>query len=205
MEKPISNNRQVSVALSVECWEVIKEFIKSSCQQKGDDWIKWGQEINQFIQSSIGEKVAINPINGIKRIFTSSTDLISVGYDEKTGTLEIQFNNGFIYQYYQVPQAIYISLMKSKTLGIYFYSVIHNAFQFREVGYKLWPGYKKMMYGDNCQYDCGDYNNEDNDPADYGDNVNENYDPANNDLKSILDMDFMSDDEFDTWLEDERD
>ena len=69
--------------------------------------------------------------------------------------------------------------MKAESHGQYFYAVIQGAFQSIKVGYE-----PSRSYGDDGDYDYGD----------------EGYDSR--DLKSDLGMDFMSDDEFDTWLED---
>jgi hypothetical protein len=177
----MSNNQQVTVTLTEEYWKVIMDFIKYSCQLKEDDWIKWGQEINQNIQLSIDKTIGENSIKGIKRTAVSSSTLNSVGYDLLTKTLEIQFNDGSVYQYYQVPQETYVSLMKAESHGKYFYAVIRNEFRYKKVGYEPLQGYRKTVYDHDY-----DYENSGN-------------------LKSILDMDFMSDEEFDTWLEDEAD
>lgn len=40
-----------------------------------------------------------------------SSDLQSVGYDEATCTLEIQFHSGGVYQYSRVSQSVYQGLM----------------------------------------------------------------------------------------------
>ncbi|WP_140132871.1 KTSC domain-containing protein, partial [Vibrio parahaemolyticus] len=51
----------------------------------------------------------------MERIAVSSSNLVSVGYDEGTMTLEVEFNNG-IYQYYDVPLYIYEELMGAASL-----------------------------------------------------------------------------------------
>lgn len=110
-----------------------------------------------------------------------------MGYDVNTKTLEIQFNDSSVYQYYQVPQETYVSLMKAESHGTYFYAMIRNAFQYRKVGYEPLQGYRKTVsnkFNDDSDYDYGD----------------EGYDPR--DLKYDLGLYFMSDDEFDIWLED---
>jgi hypothetical protein len=68
--------------------------------------------------------------------------------------------------------------MKAESHGQYFQAVIRGAFQCRKLGYEPLQGQR---------YD------EDYDYGDEGDDAR--------DLKFILGMD-MSDDEFDTWLED---
>ena len=56
----------------------------------------------------------------MKRIPVKSSDLKSVGYDEKTTLLEVEFNSGKIYQYSRVPKAVYLELMNAQSHGIYF-------------------------------------------------------------------------------------
>lgn len=50
----------------------------------------------------------------------SSSNLRSVGYDEETRILEIEFNLGAIYQYYDVPLLIYQGLINAVSHGVYF-------------------------------------------------------------------------------------
>jgi hypothetical protein len=54
----------------------------------------------------------------------SSSNLASVGYDAQTQTLEIEFLNGSIYQYFNVPEGIYSGLMSASSHGRYFDSYI---------------------------------------------------------------------------------
>jgi hypothetical protein len=56
-----------------------------------------------------------------------SSNLVSVGYDENTSTLEIEFRSG-TYQYFDVPHHIYEELMHSSSIGSYHYQNIKNAF-----------------------------------------------------------------------------
>lgn len=46
-----------------------------------------------------------------------SSNIASIGYDENSTTLEIQFLNNSIYQYFEVPQHIYTELMGSDSQG----------------------------------------------------------------------------------------
>ena len=62
----------------------------------------------------------------------NSSNLISVGYDLKSKTLEIEFKNG-IYQYIGVPIGIYESLMKAQSKGKYFHRFIRGRFPDKKV------------------------------------------------------------------------
>lgn len=61
-----------------------------------------------------------------------SSNLISVGYDENTSTLEIEFRSG-TYQYNDVPRHIYEELMCAGSVGSYHHQNIKNAFEFDRV------------------------------------------------------------------------
>jgi hypothetical protein len=56
----------------------------------------------------------------MNRQAVNSSNLASVGYDAQTQTLEIEFNHGGVYQYYNVPKSIYDGLMNASSHGQYF-------------------------------------------------------------------------------------
>ncbi len=68
-----------------------------------------------------------------KRAPINSTNITSVGYDEKNQLLEIEFRTGRIYRYSSVPPYIYAGLMKSTSHGKYFLTKISNVFAHVEV------------------------------------------------------------------------
>lgn len=71
----------------------------------------------------------------MERIPVESTNLASVGYDPESSTLEIEFRNGGIYQYFGVPQHIYEELINASSKGQYFYHNIRNAaYPYNKVG-----------------------------------------------------------------------
>lgn len=53
----------------------------------------------------------------MERQLVSSTNLHSVGYDQDSSTLEIEFHSGGIYQYINVPVHVYTGLMTSSSKG----------------------------------------------------------------------------------------
>lgn len=54
------------------------------------------------------------------RYNVQSTDIRSVGYDFATATLEIEFLSGGIYQYSNVPEAMFKRLISFPHPGTYF-------------------------------------------------------------------------------------
>lgn len=64
----------------------------------------------------------------------SSSDLSSVGYDSASSTLEIEFKDGSIYQYFAVPPDAYTGLMAALSHGTYFSRHIKNrGYRYRKV------------------------------------------------------------------------
>jgi hypothetical protein len=59
--------------------------------------------------------------------------LRSVGYDEKTKILEIEFQSGLVYQYAGVPAKVYNDLMRSGEIGKYFTDKVRTQFQTKQV------------------------------------------------------------------------
>ena len=64
----------------------------------------------------------------------ASTNLHSVGYDERRETLEVQFLNGRVYQYYGVPASIHEQLMQAASKGQFFNAHIKRSYPFSRVG-----------------------------------------------------------------------
>ncbi|MDE9537282.1 KTSC domain-containing protein [Xenorhabdus bovienii] len=70
----------------------------------------------------------------MNRVPVSSSNLLSVGYDSTTLTLEIAFHNGGIYQYDGVPANVHQGLMSAPSKGKYFHQYIKNVYPYRKVG-----------------------------------------------------------------------
>ncbi|TBX34681.1 KTSC domain-containing protein, partial [Rahnella victoriana] len=64
----------------------------------------------------------------MQRVNVVSSNILSIGYDPNTDTLEIEFLNGGIYEYYNVSQDIHIELMNLSRQTIFsdcnFYSLL---------------------------------------------------------------------------------
>jgi len=68
----------------------------------------------------------------LQRIPVRSSNLVAVGYDPNTSTLEIEFHNG-LYEYYNVPQSIYNGLMAAASHGSYFHQNIKDVFRYKKL------------------------------------------------------------------------
>ena len=58
-----------------------------------------------------------------------SSNVRSIGYDQASNTLEIEFTNAGVYQYLSVPESLYTCLMEANSVGSYFHAHIKKAFQ----------------------------------------------------------------------------
>lgn len=59
--------------------------------------------------------------------------LTSIGYDEKFKTLEVEFNSGGVYQYFDVEKEVYDDLMNAESHGSYFYHNIRDDYDYKRV------------------------------------------------------------------------
>lgn len=69
----------------------------------------------------------------MKRIPVDSSDVVSIGYDASERLLEIEFHEGRVYRYADVPQDIYDHFVKADSYGGYFNSYINGYFRYRRV------------------------------------------------------------------------
>lgn len=67
------------------------------------------------------------------RINVKSSNIQSIGYDPESKLLEIEFRNGSIYQYNNVPLNEHKSLMSASSHGSYFNKNIRNYYQTKRV------------------------------------------------------------------------
>ena len=69
----------------------------------------------------------------MKRTPVQSSNLLSVGYDSDTQTLEIEFRDGGIYQYYGVPEMVYRQLLTATSHGKFFHAHIRDVYHYRKL------------------------------------------------------------------------
>ena len=69
----------------------------------------------------------------MKRIHIESSNIESIGYDADSQTLEINFLNGSIYQYFDVPVNIYDDLIATDSHGKYFATYIKGIYRYSRV------------------------------------------------------------------------
>lgn len=64
----------------------------------------------------------------MERQSVESSNLASVGYSSDSETLEVEFKNGHIYQYFNVPLFMFEQLMQAPSIGQFFNANIRNAY-----------------------------------------------------------------------------
>ncbi|MDO9579555.1 MAG: KTSC domain-containing protein [Bacteroidales bacterium] len=69
----------------------------------------------------------------MKRDPVESSNLASVGYDADNKILEIEFNHGGVYQYFDVPQDVYDELMDADSYGKYFVHNIKDEYEYDRI------------------------------------------------------------------------
>lgn len=70
----------------------------------------------------------------MERYSVASSNIVSIGYDAPSQTLEVEFLNGTIYQYYGVPENVYEQLMQAGSKGRFLHTYIKNAYGYSRVG-----------------------------------------------------------------------
>ncbi len=73
----------------------------------------------------------------MEHISVSSSNIASVGYDAAydaaTCTLQIKFHSGGLYEYYNVPYAVYQGLMNAPSHGKYFHQHIKDVYPYKKL------------------------------------------------------------------------
>lgn len=70
---------------------------------------------------------------GMRRRAVSSSSVTTVGYDDRSRTLEVEYVSGDVYRYFDVPQPTYAGLLAARSIGAYVNTEIKPRFEFAEV------------------------------------------------------------------------
>jgi len=65
----------------------------------------------------------------MKQAKVKSSNIKSIGYDPDAEILEVEFKDGAVYQYEDVPKKLHLKLMKTKSPGKVFYAEIKGKFK----------------------------------------------------------------------------
>lgn len=67
------------------------------------------------------------------RVQVASSTIADIGYDSSTMTLEVGFLNGSVYQYFDVPEAVYQEFMRSDSKGRFLHVHIKDNYRYVKV------------------------------------------------------------------------
>jgi hypothetical protein len=69
----------------------------------------------------------------MERQAVTSSNIASIGYDEATSTLEVEFMHGGVYHYFDVPQREYEGFMSAESHGKYLAANIKGRYRYSKV------------------------------------------------------------------------
>jgi hypothetical protein len=69
----------------------------------------------------------------MKRDPVTSTNIVEIGYDPPSLTLEVMFRNGGVYQYFDIPKQEYESLLGAASIGEYLNRNIKGRYRYARV------------------------------------------------------------------------
>lgn len=70
----------------------------------------------------------------MEMINVDSSNVSAIGYDADNAILKIQFKNGNLYEYYDVPQFEFDGLLNSDSKGNYGHQNIYNKYRQQKIG-----------------------------------------------------------------------
>jgi len=89
-----------------------------------------GQRIVELEKKLQAKTVKSQKVGKMKRTPVESSMLTLVGYDAEQKILELEFNSGKVYHYYDVPLKIYRDMLKAESKGSYFRDQIDGMYRY---------------------------------------------------------------------------
>ena len=62
-----------------------------------------------------------------------SSNVAAVGYDENSHTLQVEFNSGATYQYFDVPEVIFEGMINAASVGQYLNQQVKGIYRYSRV------------------------------------------------------------------------
>jgi KTSC domain len=66
----------------------------------------------------------------MRRTHVDSSAVSSVGYDERSSVLEVEFSSGDVYDYYEVPPTVYKDLLRAPSIGSFVSQRVRDRYPF---------------------------------------------------------------------------
>ena len=121
--RPHSEDPEVSVKWSLQRREEGYQRVVSSWRAQRPRAVTKELRVERVLVEEIMEKQPV-----------ASSNVRAVGYDPGTQTLEIEFLNGSIYQYYGVPDHMHTQMMQESSKGSFLHLYIRNSYPYSRVG-----------------------------------------------------------------------
>ena len=80
-----------------------------------------------------GDLTVVDFASGMDRIPVTSSSIASAGYSAQESTLEIEYYNGSIYQYFAVPESVFKSLLGAESKGAFVSQRIRGHYPYRRI------------------------------------------------------------------------
>jgi len=62
-----------------------------------------------------------------------SSNIASIGYDPDTQTLQVEFSNGHVYQYFDVPEVVFREFLAAPSKGVYLHAGIKGNYRYARI------------------------------------------------------------------------
>ncbi len=69
----------------------------------------------------------------IRSITTDSSSIASVAYSPQRRTLEVEFSNGALYRYFEVPGHVYSEMLVAQSQGRYFHRSVRQTYAYERI------------------------------------------------------------------------
>lgn len=69
----------------------------------------------------------------MQRHAVKSTSVKTLGYDPVQSTLEVEYHNGAVYRYFNVPELHYLRLIDGRSIGRYINACIKVRYRFEKM------------------------------------------------------------------------
>lgn len=70
----------------------------------------------------------------MEREYVQSSMIKSFGFDSSSSTLEVEFNNGAVWQYFDVSESTYYEMKSADSCGKFFHAHIKDQYAESQVG-----------------------------------------------------------------------
>ena len=70
----------------------------------------------------------------MERQYVQSSDIKSVGFDQNSSILEVEFHSGSTWQYFDVMESTYYEMVSASSVGKFFHANIKGQYEESRVG-----------------------------------------------------------------------